>query len=135
VDARTRPDRATVVAALRAALERQPDVLFACLHGSFVEGGPYRDVDVAVWFDPARVAVPDRLRRALDLGVALGTDLGLTIDVHPLNDAPLAFRYHALAGEPLIVRDEEFFFTLKERTWAEYFDFLPFARQYSRDAR
>jgi hypothetical protein len=35
--------------------------------------------------------------------------------------------------EPLVVRDEEFFFGLTERTWDDYFDFQPFARQYLRE--
>ena len=51
-----------------------------------------------------------------------------------LNDAPLAFRYHALQGRPLVVRDERFLDELRARTWDDYLDFQPFARQYLREA-
>ena len=46
---KSRIDRegARVIEALRRELEGRPEVLFAYLHGSFIEGGPYRDIDVA----------------------------------------------------------------------------------------
>jgi hypothetical protein len=56
------------------------------------------------------------------------------IDVRVLNDASLAFRYHALKGKPLVVRDAEFTDEVRARTWDEYFDFLPFSRQHLREA-
>jgi hypothetical protein len=89
---------------------------------------------VAVWLDPSRVAREDWGRYGLDLSVALHLGLRHDVDVRVLNDAPLAFRYQALRGRPLVVRDREFLDELRERTWDEYFDFLPFARQYLREA-
>ena len=115
--------------ALRRQLEGRPEVVFAVLHGSFATEGPYRDVDVAVWVVPS--ARPDTgwhryaIRLAAELTVALNT----TVDVQVLNEAPLAFRYHALNGRLVLARDEEFFHSLRERTWDDYFDFLPFARE------
>ena len=69
-----------------------------------------------------------------DDSVHLQLQLGSPIDVRVLNDAPLAFRYHALQGRPLVVRDEEFLDELRARTWDDYLDFQPFARQYLREA-
>ena len=60
--------------------------------------------------------------------------LGVTIDVQILNEAPLAFRYQALAGTPLVVRDRNQFDDIRARTWDDYFDFAPFAREYLREA-
>jgi predicted nucleotidyltransferase len=37
---------------LAGALAGEPDVVFAYLHGSFVEGEVFRDIDVAVFLDP-----------------------------------------------------------------------------------
>jgi len=119
---------------LREELEARPEIVFAYLHGSFLSRGPYRDIDVAVWLDPSRVARDDRGRYTLDLSVALHLKLRHQVDVRALNDASLAFRYHALKGQPLVVRDHEFMDELRARTWDEYFDFLPFARQYLREA-
>jgi len=125
--------RLGVIESLRMDLEGRPEIVFAYLHGSFVTGGPYHDIDVAVWVDPARVPVTDRVRYALDLAIDLDLWLGQRIDVQTLNDAPLAFRYHALAGQPLMVRDWDFLDTVRERTWDDYFDFQPFARAYLRE--
>ena len=125
--------RSRIAAELKRRLEDRPEIVFAYLHGSFTSPGPYRDVDVAVWVDPARE--PDHgTRYALDLALWLERGLGPRVDVQVLNDAPLAFRYHALAGRLLFTRAGEFLDELRARTWDEYFDFEPFARQYLRDA-
>lgn len=120
--------------AIRHELEARPEIAFAYLHGSFLAGGDYRDIDVAVWLDPARVASDDRERYALDLSVALHLGLKQPVDVRALNDASLAFRHHALKGRLLMARDREFLDELRARTWDEYFDFLPFAHRYLREA-
>ena len=119
--------------AIRRRLEALPEILFACLHGSFQRAGPHRDVDVAVWVDAARQPVDGWFRYALDLSVTLQIELGIPVDIQVLNDAPLAFRYHALKGDPLFARDWELLHEVRARTWDDYFDFLPFARQYLRE--
>jgi len=126
-------ERERVIAALERELGLRPEIALACLHGSFLAGGPHRDIDVAVWLDPSRVAREDRDRYVLDLSVALHLGLREPVDVRALNDAPLAFRYSALKGRPLVVRDQEFIDDMRARTWDEYFDFLPFARQFLRE--
>src|SRR3989442_13901868 len=89
--------RSRIAAELKRRLEDRPEIVFAYLHGSFTSPEPYRDVDVAVWVDPARE--PDHgTRYALDLALWLERGLGPRVDVPVLNDAPLAFPYHALAG-------------------------------------
>ena len=132
--ARPERDREQIVGGLQRELEVRPEVVLALLHGSFSKGGAYRDIDVAVWLDPERLSPDERFRYALDLSVHLHLQLGNPIDVRVLNDAPLAFRYHALQGSPLMVRDERFLDDLRARTWDDYLDFQPFARQYLREA-
>lgn len=126
-------ERAILITALRRELLARAEIVFAYLHGSFLSGGPYHDIDVAIWLDPSRVPQGDRGRYALDLSVALHLKLQRPVDVRALNDASLAFRYHALEGEPLVVRDSEFVDEIRARTWDDYFDFLPFARRYLRE--
>ena len=132
--ARSEADRQLIVARLNRELEARSEIVVALLHGSFTRGEAYRDIDVAVWLDPGRLSTDERFRYALDLSVHLHVQLGRPIDVRVLNDAPLAFRYHALQGRPLVVRDEEFLDELRARTWDDYLDFQPFARQYLREA-
>ena len=122
-------DREALVDALRHELQGRSEVILAVLHGSFTTGGPYQDVDVAVWVVPS--ARPDTGWHPYAVGLAaeLTVALNATVDVQVLNEAPLAFRYHALSGRLLLTRDEELFHNLRERTWDDYFDFLPFARE------
>ena len=132
--ARSELDREQIVGGLKIELEARPEIILALLHGSFAKGGAYRDIDVAVWLGPGRLSPDARFRYALDLSVQLHLQIGEPIDVRVLNDAPLAFRYHALRGRPLVVRDEGFLDDLRARTWDDYLDFQPFARQYLREA-
>jgi predicted nucleotidyltransferase len=132
--ARAEADRERIVARLKRELEARSEVVLALLHGSFPRDGAYRDIDVAVWLDPARLSRDERFRYALDLSVGLHVQLRCPIDVRVLNDAPLSFRYHALQGHPLVTRDEGFLDELRARTWDDYLDFRPFARQYLREA-
>jgi predicted nucleotidyltransferase len=128
------PRREASIARLRAALDAHAEILLAILHGSFLTAERPRDIDVAVWVDPGPVPVDRRGRWSIDLATELEAVLGQRVDVQLLNGAPLGFRYHALGGRPLIVRDEEFLAELRARTWDEYFDFAPAARQYLREA-
>jgi predicted nucleotidyltransferase len=132
--ARPERDRDRIVGDLQRELDARPEVLLAVLHGSFPRGGVYRDIDVAVWLDPTRLSRDERFRYALDLSVHLRVQLGCPVDVRVLNDAPLAFRYHALQGRPLVTRDEAWLDELRARTWDDYLDFQPFARRYLREA-
>lgn len=128
-------DREQLRSLLARDLDVRPEILLAVLHGSFARGGEtFRDIDVAVWLDPLKLAKHERFRFALDLSVQLRLTLGHPVDVRVLNDAPLGFRYHALAGSPLVVRDEAFLADLRARTWDDYLDFQPFARRYLREA-
>jgi predicted nucleotidyltransferase len=127
-------DREVIAGHLRRELGARREIVLALLHGSFPLGAAFRDIDVAVWLDPAARSRDDRFRYALDLSVHLQLELGYPVDVRALNDAPLAFRYHALQGRPLVVRDETFLDELRARTWDDYLDFQPFARQYLREA-
>ena len=127
--ARIPQGREAFIAQLRERLERRPEIAFAILHGSFASGGPHRDIDVAVWVDRSARPETGWPRYAVELSAKLSVGLDTSIDVQVLNEAPLGFRYHALCGRLLFARDEELFHDLRERTWDDYFDFLPFARE------
>ena len=66
-------ERERVVQTLAAVLVAEPDLEFAWLHGSFLGGGSFRDVDVGVHLSaPAEVCS----HRALALGLRLDRDTG-----------------------------------------------------------
>jgi len=127
-------ERTRLREALRGWLLARPEVAFAYLHGSFLDRGLYRDIDVAVWLEADRVPASAHLDWALDASVALRNVLGTSVDVQVLNQATLAFRFHALKGQPLVVRDQEHLDDMRARTWDDYFDFEPFARRYLRES-
>lgn len=122
-------DRAEIVARLRRLLGERAEIRFACLHGSFLEPYGFRDLDVAVWVDPAAVPAPTALDYELRLAAWLEREVRYAVDVKVLNDAPLGFRYAATRGVPLLTRDEEEWHAFRERTWRAYFDFAPHARE------
>jgi predicted nucleotidyltransferase len=128
------PDREALIATLTRQLADRPEIVFAFLHGSFLAGPRYRDIDIAVWVDPSATPPTAWARYALDLGAALSRAARIPVDVRLLNSAPLSFRYHAQKGQLLLGRDPEVLADFRARTWDEYFDFLPFARQYLREA-
>lgn len=123
----TSGERAQVVRVLTAALGTEPDVAFAYLHGSFLTGGGFHDIDVGVHL----TAGPDRrLPRVLDLAVRLTREAGFPVDVRALDDAPLAFRFHVFrTGRLLLSRDDEGLADCMEGTMREYLDIAPLARR------
>jgi len=115
---------------LRRALEKHPEVVFAYLHGSILETGHPRDVDVAVYVE----GIENSLEYELSIAVELERCLGKDVDVRILNDAPPAFRYRVVSrGEVILSRDEEKRLNFVERTVEEYLDFEPLERAARRE--
>jgi hypothetical protein len=125
--------RDRLIKQLHLLIQESPEVLFALLHGSFPQGGPFRDLDVALYLDPAIVHRESFRDYELERGVLWTDAVGVPVDIRLLNDAPVGFRYHALKGMVLFVRDEECLDEFRARTWDDYFDFAPFARRYLRE--
>jgi predicted nucleotidyltransferase len=115
-------------------LEGRSEIVLAVLHGSFLTDRLFRDIDLALYLDPAEIRREVLRDYELEQGVRWSAELGMPIDVRALNDAPVAFRYHALKGVVLLARDGEFVDEFRARTWDEYCDFAPFAKRYLREA-
>jgi len=121
-------ERAEAQAKLRELLERREEIIFAYLHGSFVEGLPFNDIDVAVYVDQSKV--PDAFDYEMDLSAELTMALHFPVDVRVLNDAPLGFQHSVLQGEAILVRDEEVLTDFIERVAREYMDYAYLGRMY-----
>ncbi len=118
--------RADIQRTLASALAGASDVAFAYLHGSFLDGARFHDVDVGVYLiGPAA----EHARRALALSDRLSSEVGLPVDVRPLNDAPVSFRFHVVRGKLLFSRDDETLADLIERTVQQYLDMAPLLRR------
>jgi predicted nucleotidyltransferase len=118
---------------LREALEARTEIVFVYLHGSFAEGLPFHDVDVAIYLDPALVTATDVFDYEMNLSVELTRAFRVPVDVHVLNGAPLGFQHSVLQGEALLVRDEDELTGFIERVSLEYMDFAYLGRQYLLD--
>jgi predicted nucleotidyltransferase len=115
---------------LREELDAKEEIIFAYLHGSFAEGLPFHDVDVAVYLDLAVAMVTNIFDYEMNLSVELTRILRFLVDVHVLNGAPLGFQHNVLQGEVLLVRDEDELTDFIERVSLEYMDFAYLGRRY-----
>ena len=124
---RAGPDeRERVARAVVAALESEPDLEFAWLHGSFLTADEFHDVDIGVHL---RMAAEARFQRGLELAVRLDQEIGFPTDVRVLNDAPITFLFHVFReGRLLLSRNDERLADLMERTVRDYLDAAPLLR-------
>jgi predicted nucleotidyltransferase len=122
-------DRQLVAHRLAGRLGEVESALCAYLFGSFVEGGTFEDVDVAVLLDPDVAAVSDLLAFQLELAAALEKAAGLPVDVILLNDAPLGLRMAAVRGRLLLSRDEHRRLAYVEQTCLQAMDMAHMTRQ------
>lgn len=125
-------ERRQLLRRLREELELREEILFAYVLGSFAEGLPFRDVDVAVWAEG--VEEEEAWDYETKLSVDLTLKLDLPIDVKLLNYAPLGFKFNATKGELLFSRDEELRLRFVEETWIEYMDFSWLSRYMLKEA-
>nr|WP_157868160.1 nucleotidyltransferase domain-containing protein [Pyrococcus abyssi] len=117
-----------IISKLRKALVKKDEVLFAYLHGSFLDDGPFRDIDVAVYV----VKTVGRFYE-MELEEELSRLVGFPVDVRILNDAPVTFRFRAIGGELLFSKDEKRRCMFEEITMAEYHDQLYYLELYRRE--
>jgi len=108
-------------------LKQSPEIVFAYLYGSFVEGLDYHDIDVGVFLQP----VPeDVFEYEMVLSVALTRAIKKSVDVHVLNHAPLGFQHSVLRGEFLFTRDEDLLTDLIEHVSIEYMEYSYHIQEY-----
>jgi predicted nucleotidyltransferase len=88
---------------LRQLLAERPEIVFVYLHGSFVDGPTYHDIDVALFLNPSPT---DPFDYEMSASVELTRTLHTPIDVQVINKAPLGFQHQVLQGELLFARDE-----------------------------
>ena len=127
--------------ALNARLIHRPEILFAYVHGSLVDGiMPFRDVDVALYVDPAWGREHDlftyETKLAVELTRALRSDVQskVPVDVHVLNTSPLSFQLHVIRdGRLLFVHDEESWFNFREHTIRHAMDMAPLIALYRKE--
>ncbi|MFZ5599021.1 MAG: nucleotidyltransferase domain-containing protein [Bacillota bacterium] len=125
--------REEILNSIRAHLQSCSSVLFAFVHGSFLEEQlSFMDIDIAVFFDDRNIQ-DDLLDLCLELSAHLSSLVHFPVDVHALNDSSIGFRHEATSGKLLLTKDEDNSFEFMEKTWMEYFDLKPFLKENLRD--
>ncbi len=95
--------RERIMKAIKEGLSKKAAVIFAYLHGSYAEGGSFRDIDVAIF-----VSEHGReIEFESDLSYDLTEKTSYPVDVKVINKAPVAFQMAVLRkGIVLLSRSE-----------------------------
>jgi len=125
-------DKKRIRTRLAAMLKKRQEIVFAYLHGSFVEGD-FRDIDVAMYLEK-EVGKRECLRYELGLERVAEEALGYPVDVRVVNHAPLPFRFQVVQkGHLLFSRDDDVRCSFESRTLVEHHDFEFHHRNYRRE--
>ena len=127
-------EKKKIISLIKEELLKYEEIIFAYLHGSFLGGAGFGDVDLALFLDSAKVSKEDALSYELEKAMKLFRCTGLEIDVRVLNYAPLGFQFNVTKGILLFTKDERLHQEFVERVWMEYMDFNFLSRQILRDA-
>jgi predicted nucleotidyltransferase len=126
--------REEILLGLGRLLEGRPEIVFAYVHGSFLEGKRFRDLDLAVYLvgEPSERHPLYELR----LGEKARRELALPfpVDARILNRAPIAFRYHALRGRLLTDRDPDRRADFTAYVVGRYLDIRPVLEHFAQEA-
>ena len=134
MDPKERDAQAEAIDRLTSALLLRPEIVFAYLHGSFVDGGRYRDIDVAVYIDPDKAVVLDGFDYAFEASVDLSRRLRREVDVQVLNGSTTGFQNSVYrTGRILFSRDERLRLDILERNSLEAMDFHELSLEYLRE--
>ncbi|MBC7095442.1 nucleotidyltransferase domain-containing protein [Thermococcus sp.] len=124
----TLDDKKKIKQKIKEALIKREEIIFAYLHGSFIEDRPFRDIDVAVYVDGNH-----DLTYELELEEELTRIVGFPVDVRTINNAPVTFRFKVIGGELLFTKDERVRCEFEERTLREYHDYEYYLKIYRRE--
>ncbi len=104
---------------LRKRIKEVNGVVFAYVHGSFVERDSFRDLDVAVW-----IRIPSKaFYYTVDFSAKLEVEIGVPVDVQALNEAPLPFKHYVFTrGRLLFSKDNNLRLRLIDEVVRQYTD-------------
>ncbi len=125
-----------VIRKIRNVIEKDNSILFAYLHGSFLESNNYNDIDVAIYLKQEKGLTPLVMQeKEFKLSSMLEQKYRNTrFDVRTLNLAPPSFKYQVIKnGLLLFTKDEERLTDFEMSTIPHYLDFSIYRKRYLRE--
>ena len=120
---------------LKEILIERDEILFAYIHGSFLDNLPFNDIDVALYVDPKEVDSSQSFDYSLKLSVELSQKLGKDIDTKVMNYAPVGFQHSVYKnGKLLFSREDSLRLDLLEKNSLDYISFYEFSIQFIRES-
>ena len=124
--------RKKVVDTIRSVLMEKNEILFAYIHGSFLQN-QFRDVDLAIYLDED-ITKEEALHFELSLERELEESSGFPADVKTLNYSPLSFKFNSFKdGNLLMSRDEVLRSDFESLTMNKYHDFNFYRKRYMKE--
>ena len=113
----------SIVKILKKYLSVVEGVIFAYLHGSFMEDGGFKDIDIALFMkEPIEV-----LKVESDISCDLKEKTGYPVDVKVINNASVAFQMAVLKkGIVLLSRSEDVRIDFVEEVSRKYREYVHF---------
>ena len=126
--------RREIVKNITEVVSGQPEIVFAFLHGSFLDSSFFRDIDLGVFvkgidstdFWDYETGLAQLIEKALN-GLFL-------VEPKVINNAPLSFCFHVIRGRVLFVRDEGSVMEFMVRVARCYLDMAPVRHRYMIEA-
>ena len=126
--------RRDIVKEITSVLSRQPEIVFAFLYGSFLDGSFFRDIDLGVFIKGIGSADFWDYETRLCQQIEEALNCLYVVELKVINKAPLSFCYHVIRGQILFVRDEESVTAFMVRVARSYLDMAPIRHRYMMEA-
>lgn len=125
--------RSVILNKIKDLLAAKKEISFVYVHGSFIDGETFSDIDIAVYLSPMPAGT-DSIYYEFALESAIEEQTGYPVDVRIINKAPLSFKFSVLrSGKCILEKDEDLRVAFQERTTSMYYDFAPFREQYLKE--
>jgi hypothetical protein len=129
-----REERLETVETIKTVLQKEPSIVFAFLHGSFLSEPSFRDIDVGVFLGAENALTHLDLELDLSRRLEDALDSRFPVEVKIVNQAPLSFRFSVIKGKLLFARDENILVDFMTTTARQYLDYAPLRHRYMKEA-
>lgn len=126
--------RRDIVKEITIVVSGQPKIVFAFLHGSFLDGSFFRDIDLGIFVRGIDTADFWDYEARLCQQIEEALNYLYVVELKVINKAPLSFCYHVIRGQILFVRDEDSVVAFMARVARSYLDMAPIRHRYMIEA-